>query len=176
MNLPTDISTYTLWSGYVTIACFVFAILAFIFSWGFRFRLVGVTSFMGVLTLGLFALNLGLFTHVKIPGAIRYSLVYDNGATQAVIAVPPEKIEESAIEPTLRQASSDLFSFGRSSTEGEDKLTVRLRTVLHPEPGVSKPLYLGQLKRSLYNRDDEQVQVEVFFSNLAQLPKLPKQS
>jgi Protein of function (DUF2518) len=174
MTLPTDIFTYTLWSGYITIACFVFAILAFIFSWSFRFRLVGVTSFMGVLTLGLFGLNLGLFARDEIPGAVRYSLVYDNGATQAVIAVPPGKIEESAIEPTLRQASSDLSSFGRASVEGEDKLTVRLRTVVHPQPGVSKPLYLGQIKRSLYNRDDEQAEIEIFSQNLAQLPKPPQ--
>jgi Protein of function (DUF2518) len=171
MNLPTDISTYTLWSGYATIFSLVVAIVAFIFQWGFRFRLVGVTSFMVVLTAGFFGLNLGLFKHVEIPGAVRYALVYDSGANQAVIAVAPEVIDESAIEPTLRQASSDLFSFGRASVDGDDKLTVRLRTVLHPQPGVSVPLFLGEIKRSLYNRDEEkQAQVEIFSQNIAKLP------
>jgi hypothetical protein len=170
MNIPTDISTYTLWSGYATIFALVVAIVAFIFKWGFRFRLVGVASFMAVLTAGFFALNLGLFKHVEIAGAARYSLVYDNGANQAVIAVAPEAIEPEAIEPTLRQAASDLFSFGRASIDGDDKLTVRLRTVLHPQPGVSVPLYLGQIKRSLYNRDEDLGQVEVFSQNIAKLP------
>jgi Protein of function (DUF2518) len=169
--MPTDISTYTLWSGYATIFFLIVAIVAFIFKWVFRFRLVGVTSFMAVLTAGFFALNLGLFKHVEIPGAVRYSLVYDSGANQAVIAIAPEAIEESAIEPTLRQAASDLFSFGRASVDGDDKLTLRLRTMLHPQPGVSVPLYLGEIKRSLYNRDEEQAaQVKIFSQNIAKLP------
>jgi hypothetical protein len=171
MNLPTNISTYTLWSGYATIFFLLVTIVAFLFKWGFRFRLVGVTSFTAVLTASLFALSLGLFTRVQIPGAVRYSLVYDNGATQAVIAVAPGAIADSSIEPTLRQAASDLFSFGRAGSGGEDKMTVRLRTTLHPQPGVSVPLYLGQIKRALADRDDTQMQVEVFSSNLAQLPK-----
>jgi hypothetical protein len=170
MNIPTDLLTYTKWSGIATIVCLVLTLLAFIFRWGLRFRLVGVTSFMGVLTAGIFALNLGLFTRTEIPGAVRYVLVYDNGANQTVIAVPPE-VDESAIEPTLRQAAVDLYSYGRSSLGGEDQLIIRLRTVIHPEPGVSQPLFLGEIKRSLSSRDDENMQVEIFNNNLAQLAK-----
>jgi hypothetical protein len=45
-----------------------------------------------------------------------------------------------------------------------------MRTVLHPEAGVSQPLYLGQVKRSLTVRDDDNLEIEVFSRNVAQLP------
>ena len=164
-----DFFTYAKWSGIATVVCLIVAIVSFVAGWSFRFRLVGVTSFMGVLTLGIFALGLGLFPHTEIPGAVRYSLVYDSGANQAVVAVAPD-IEESAIEPTLIQAASDLYSYGRTGTGGNSQFTVKLRTVLHPEPGISQPLFLGTAKRSLINRDDSEIEIEVFDQNLAKLP------
>ena len=168
MNLLTDFSTYVKWSGILTIACLVLTIIAFIFKWDIRFRLVGATGFMGVLTSGIFALGLGLFTHTIVPGAVRFARVYDNGANLVVIAVPPQ-LTESEVEATLRQAAADLYSRGRLGL-GEDRLTIRLRTVLHPEPGLTKPLYLGQVKRSLGRREDDKMAVEVFSENVAQLP------
>ena len=163
-----DFFTYAQWSGILTLVCLVLTIVAFVLSWGFRFRLVGATGFMGVLTASLFALNLGLFTHVAVPGAVRFLLVYDNGATQTVITVPPT-ITKSELEATLRQAASDLFSSGRNSIGGDNKLTIRARVLLHPEPGLTAPTYLGEVKRSLAQRDDEQMQVEIFPENLAKL-------
>ncbi|MEA5510799.1 Ycf51 family protein [Crocosphaera sp. UHCC 0190] len=161
-------STYTQWSGIATITFLFLGILAFIFKWGIRFRLVGITGFMAVLTVGLFGLGLGLFTRTEIPGAVRFSRVYDNGANQMVIVVKPS-ITETELEATLKQAANDYFSYGR--TAGEDnQLTIRVRTLIHPEPGVSIPLYLGQVKRSLSVREDENLQIEVFQESLAQLP------
>jgi hypothetical protein len=170
MQLPTNIITYALWAGYATLACLVLTAIAFIARWGFRFRLVGITSFMGVLTVGIFGLGLGLFSHTTIPGAARYSLVYDNGANNAVVVVAPD-IEASAIEPTLYQAAIDLYSYGRTGTNGNDRFTVRLRTVLHPEPGISQPLFLGQATRSLLIRDESNLEVQVFSESLTQLPQ-----
>ena len=69
-----DFFTYAKWLGIATIASLVVAIISFIAGWGFRFRLVGVTSFMGVLTAGVFALRLGLFPHTEIPGALFFNL------------------------------------------------------------------------------------------------------
>ena len=168
MILPTDIFVYAKWSAIATILCLIVAILSFIVGWGFRFRLVGVTSFMGVLTAGIFALGLGLFPHTEIPGAARYRLIYDNGANQAVVAVAPD-IEISAIEPTLIQAASNLYSYGRTGVDGNNQFTVKLRTVLHPQPGVSQPLFLGEAKRSLINRGDEEIELKVFSDNLTKL-------
>ncbi len=153
------------WVGIATLACGAIAVFGFIFKWGIRFRLVGITGFMGVLTGGLFALGLVPFTRTEIPGAVRFSLVYDNGATQAAIALPPE-ITESQLDATLRQAAGNLFSYGRLGN-ASDQLTIRARTMVHPEPGVSQPLYLGQVTRSLSNRDEE-LKIEIYRENLAQ--------
>jgi hypothetical protein len=35
---------------------------------------------------------------------------------------------------------------------------------------VSDPLYLGEVKRSLYVRDDDQMEITLFRENLAKLP------
>ena len=169
MELPTDILTYSIWSGYATIALLLLTIIAWIAGWGFRFRLVGVTSFMAVITASIFALSLGLFTHTTIPGAARYSLAYDNSSNKAVIVVSPD-IEKSAIAPTLRQAAADLLTYGRTGTGGNDQFTIAIRTVLHPQDNLSRPLYLGQAKQSFTARDDnEDITIQIFEQNLKHL-------
>ena len=168
MSYTIDFFLYAKLLGIATIISLVVAVIAFVVGWSFRFRLVGVTSFMGVLTLGVFALGLGLFPHADIPGAARYALVYDNGANQAVVAVSPE-IEESAIEPTLIQAATDLYSYGRTGTGGNDRFTIKLRTVLHPQSGISQPLFLGTAQRSITDRSSDEIEIEVFDENIAQL-------
>lgn len=173
MELSTGFSPYVQWSGILTLVCLLATIVAFIVKWSERFRLVGVTSFMTVVTAGLFALGLGLFTRSVIPGAVRFSLVYDNGATQAVISVPAE-IDESQLDATLRQAAQDLFSYGRNAIGTNNQLKIRARTLLHPEPGVTKPLYLGQVKQTLGKRDDASMEVEIFSKSFAQLKSLNK--
>ncbi|GAB4384254.1 MAG: Ycf51 family protein [Elainellaceae cyanobacterium] len=168
--LTTDnFLTYAQWAGIATLAFGALAGLAFLFRWGIRFRLVGATGFMIVLTVGLFALSLVPFTRTVIPGAVRFSTVFDSGSTQAVIVVPPT-ITSEQLTATLQQAASDLYSLGRVGRGGEEKLTIRARTILHPEPGVSNPLYLGQVKRSLGMRDDTEMAIELFQENLAKLP------
>lgn len=171
MLTTADFSTYAQWAGIATLAFGALSGLAFLLKWGIRFRLVGVTGFMAVLTVGLFSLGLVPFTRTVIPGAVRFSTVFDSGAAQAVIVVPPT-ITESELTATLQQAASDLFSMGRLG-RGEDQLTIRARTVLHPEPGVSQPLLLGQIKRSLSVREDENMAIELFPENLAKLPVSP---
>ena len=169
MPTTADFLNYTQWMGITTLACAALTLLGFILKWGIRFRLVGITGFLGVLTGGLFALGLVPFTRTVIAGAVRYTVVYDNGGTQAVIAVAPQ-ISESELEATLRQAASNLFSYGRLGSN-EDKLTIRARTVIHPEAGVSQLLYLGNIKSSLASRNDEQTAIEIYHEQLAQLPK-----
>lgn len=156
------------WLGYTTLAFGALAILGFVLKWGIRFRLVGVTGFMAVLTGGVFTLSLVPFTRTVVPGAIRFSTVYDSGATQAVIAVPPT-VTESELEATLRQAASDLFSPGRLGRD-QKQLTIRARAVIHPEEGISQPLYLGEIKRSLFEREDDQMELTLYPERLAQLP------
>ncbi len=170
MPTTSDFLQYSLWSGIATLIFAATTVLSFILQWGFRFRLVGSTGFMVVLTVGLFTLSLVPLSRTVVPGAVRYSLIYDNGATQAVITTPPQ-ISPSQLEATLRQAASDLYSYGRLGTTGENELTIRVRTLIHPEPGISVPLYLGQVKRSLATREDPQMTVEIYRDKFAQLPK-----
>jgi hypothetical protein len=155
------------WLGYFTLLCAALTVLGFVLKWGIRFRLVGATGFMTLLTAGVFALSLGLHTRTEIPGAIRYSRIFDKGEAQVVIAVPPT-ITEAQLDATLRQASADLFSPGRMS-QGEKQLTIRARTVLHPEPGVSQPLFLGEAKRSLFSSQDSNATIEIDQAKFAQL-------
>lgn len=170
MPTPIDFATAAQWAGVLTLVSLAIAILSFVLQWGIRFRLVGATGFMGVLTVGLFALSLGPITRTAVPGSVRYSLVYDTGTTQVVIALPPT-VTEPQLEATLQQAASNLFSRGRLSPRQETQLTIRARTIVHPRPGVSEPLILGQAKRSLAQREDDQIEVQINRENLARLPQ-----
>ena len=172
--MNTDFTVYIKWSAILTVAVFAFTLIAFIFKWGFRFRLVGITGFMGVLTAGLFGLSLGLFSYTDVPGAVPFSVVYDNGGSQVVIKLPPT-VTESEVEASLRKASADLYSYGRLGG-GNNQMTIRARTVIHPEEGISKPLYLGKVQRELsQNREETNLSLEVFSSHFSQLPESSKE-
>ena len=111
MTVNSSLLMYAQWAGILTVALAILTVIAFIFKWGFRFRLVGVTSFMAVIAAGIFGLGLGLFARTEIPGAVRYSLVYDTGGAQTVVAVPPS-ITDSQLEATMQQVAADLYSQG----------------------------------------------------------------
>jgi len=164
-----DVSLYLQWSAYATIASFVLMVLAFIFKWGFRFRLVGITSFMTVLTVGILGLGLGLFDRPTVEGAVSFNRVYDNGANQIVITVPPT-IQPDEVEATLKQAANNYFSLGRISTDGQE-MVIRARTLIHPQPGLSKPLYVGEVYRTLGTKEMDQVEVKLNQKALKELSR-----
>ncbi|MFN3679665.1 Ycf51 family protein [Thermosynechococcus sp.] len=159
MLTPADFATYSRWAAMATLVMAVLTVLAFVLRWGVRFRFVGITGFLGVVTVGLFALSIVPIVHSSVPGAGKYTLVYDNGATQVVITVPPD-IESSTLEATLVQAANDVFSLGRLG-RGGDRLTVIARTVVHPEAGVTAPVILGVATRSLSDRANGAVTVRL---------------
>lgn len=166
----SDLPTYALWIAYAGGGLAILTILAWILQWGWRFRLVGITSFTLVVAASVFALSLSFLPREIVPGTVRYSRVFDRQADQAVIAVA-STVTESQLEATLKQAAIDLFSAGRFSPNG--MLTIRARTVLHPQPGLSLPLYLGQVQRSLQSRDDANLQIDLYPDNFALLPARP---
>ena len=162
---PTFLSL-TQWLGFATLALAGITLLAFFLQWRFRFQLVGVTGFFAVLVLGSFGLSLGLFQRVEIPGAAPYQLVFDTGSNEAVIAVSPT-IDETSLEATLQQAAYNLFSPGRFSAKtGNANLIVRARVLTHPEPGISEPIYIGEVSRSLMERNDPNLQVTIYADRL----------
>ncbi len=134
--------------------------LAFIANWGFRFRMVGVTSFTGVLAGGALGLSLALYQRPMIPNAQAFVRVYDRSAGQLVITVNPKMTPEQ-LEATLKQAAIDLSSPGRSSADG--MITVRARVLVHTEPGLTQPLYVGVAVRSLDSKrtDVDNIQVQI---------------
>jgi hypothetical protein len=160
-------AVYCQWFAIGTVVCAVLTVLAFLLKWAFKFRLVGVTGFMGVLTAGLFALSLVPLVHAKIPGALQYSSIYDNGNDIAVIRVQTP-ITETALDATLRQAAVDLFSYGRSG--GSDgTLSIRARTNIHPQKGISQPVFLGEAIRNLRSIDPQAVEINIDRSSLSKV-------
>ena len=146
--------------GLFDVACAIFTVIAFIFGWGFRFRMVGITAFTGVLTAGLFGFGLAFFQRPIIDGAARYTLVYDTGGVKTVIAVAND-VEGDTLDATLRQAALDLYSPGRLGG-AVSPLVIRARTIEHMEDGVSKPKYVGEISRSLTSRIDENPTVTLY--------------
>ncbi|MBC7514921.1 MAG: Ycf51 family protein [Alkalinema sp. FL-bin-369] len=148
------------WMAILTIVLGSITGIAFVTNRGFRFRMVGVTGFTGVLTVGVFALGLSLYQRPSIPDAQKFVRVFDRASNQVVITVSPE-ITAPQLEATLRQAVTDLSASGRTSPDGT--LTVRARVLLHSSEGVSQPLYLGAAIRSLDSKRDgvSGIQVDV---------------
>lgn len=149
---PTEFGTIAQGMGIFVLACALVTGVAFTQSWSWRFRAVGVTSFSVVLTVGLFALSLAPITPTTVTGSVKYRVVYDRNQSQAVISVSPD-ITPSQLEATLNQAGANLFSLGRNGGS-KNSLTIRARTIIHPQPEVTQPLYLGSIERSLRLRQD----------------------
>lgn len=171
MISTADFLKYCQWSGILTLAFAALTILALALKWGFKYRLVGATGFMCVLTVGLFGLSLVPIVHTNVPGAVHYSLIYDNGSDRATIAVTTP-INEAGLDATLRQAAADLYSYGRSGSI-DRQLKVRARTVIHPQPGISQPLVLGEVIRSLGGGEDSELTVRIDRGNLSKVATAP---
>jgi hypothetical protein len=169
----SDLLLISKWLGITTIVLGAVTTISFILGWSWRFRLVGVTSFMGVLTGSFFGLGVSLYPRIAVEGAERFKVVYDNSGAQVVVALPAQAISEESLAATLKQAAYDSYSPGRFSQTVGGKMTVRARAIVHTEPGVSQPLLLGEVKRSMALREDDAMEIEIFSQNLAQLPDAP---
>ncbi|MEB3164572.1 MAG: Ycf51 family protein [Prochlorothrix sp.] len=160
MSIVVEFLDLAKWLALATLLTAILTVVAFRRDWGIRFRLVGVTSFLVVLVVGSFALSLGLYQYTEVEGAAPYTVTYDTGGTQAVIRVD-NSIDPETLEATLKQAAFGLYSSGRYAKPGESQLTIRARTVIHPSAGLSQPLFLGQIRRSLFQRSDENMEVSL---------------
>lgn len=142
MLSPEQFSQASGWFAVGTLAFGLVTAIAFFLKWGFRFRLVGATGFMGVLTVGLFSLSFQPLVRMAIPGAVPYETVFDSGSSQIVIAVP-NAITPTALEATLQQAASNLFKPSRLGGTGAATPTIRARAIVHSS-GVSELVYVGK--------------------------------
>ena len=172
MPTPEEFLEATKWFGAATLFLAAITLLAFVLGWGIRFRLVGITSFMGVLTGGMFGLSFEPLTRTVISGAIPYETVYDSGASQIVIKVP-DTITELELEATLRQAASNLLKPSRLGIPGQTPI-IRARTLIHQEGGVSKLLYLGAVQPVSDSGTDDPLTITLQPNALAELPATPE--
>ncbi|MEL6938565.1 MAG: Ycf51 family protein [Cyanobacteria bacterium J06598_1] len=160
---------FLVFTGYFAIATLAFGVitaLSFILKWGIRFRLVGATGFMGVLTVGLFGLSFQPLTQATIPGAIPYTTVFDSGASQIVIAVPNE-ITRTELEATLQQAASNLLKPSRLGGMGQAKPLIRARSIVHND-GASELVYVGSVTPGTGKTAEEKAPVvEIYPQQLA---------
>jgi hypothetical protein len=169
MPTPEDFLEATKYFGLATLTMAGITLLAFVLGWGFRFRLVGITSFMGVLTGGMLGLSFEPFTQTVVPGAVPYRTVYDSGAAQIVIKVP-DTISQTELQATLEQAASNLLKPSRLGSVGQQVPTIRARTILHEENGVSQLVYLGQVQPVREAGAEQSTVVTLFDEAFAQLP------
>nr|ASQ40350.1 hypothetical protein Ycf51 [Cyanoptyche gloeocystis] len=155
---------------------FFLAIISFIGlikKWKIRFQIVGITTFLGLVSISFFILSFIPFSHKIIQGSTKYSVIFDNGGSDVVIAVSAE-IKEEQLKATLKQAANDLFSPGRlTSTQGEPLLTIKARTITNEISNTKTPLYLGEITRSFSNKTEETIEINHELLNT--LKKIQKQ-
>ncbi|MEM6448997.1 MAG: Ycf51 family protein [Cyanobacteria bacterium P01_D01_bin.105] len=168
MLTPAQFLEATGWSALTTVAFAVLTAIAFFLKWGLRFRLVGATGFVGVLTAGLFGLSFQPIMQTVVPGAVPYKTVFDSGVDQVVIAVPND-ITETALEATLKEAAGNLLKPSRIGGLSQKPPTIRARGIVHT-PGVSELVYVGKVTPSVStSEEDSGPIVEIDLDQLAKI-------
>ena len=130
------------WLGWSGLALGLLTVVAFLAGWGLRYRLVGVSSFTLLLSVSCWAFAVSYSPPVRIEGAVRVPVVFDNGEA-LVVAQAPADMPMSAVTPTLEQLAGNLRGAGRSSRT----VQVRLRAVQPDGEGRSRPVSLGEIVR-----------------------------
>ena len=129
--------------GFIGLILFIITIITFIFNWNLKFRLIGATIFAFLLSISSWAFLQSYSENVKIDGAIYLPIVYDNGY-DLVVAKAGKEIEESSIEPTLKQLSENLK---RGSRSGRN-VRIRIRKLEKISEDISEPIILGEIEKS----------------------------
>ena len=130
--------------GFLGILLFIGTLIAFIFNFGFKFRIVGATIFSLLLSLSSWAFIQSYSEKVEIEGARYLPVVYDNGF-DLVIAKAEDDFPEEAIEPTLRQLSENLRKGSRSGAN----VKIKIRKLERISKEVSKPVIIGEIENNV---------------------------
>ena len=129
--------------GFLGIFLFLVTIIAFIFNFGFKFRITGATIFSLLLSLSSWAFIQSYSENIKIEGARYLPTVYDNGF-DLIITKADENFPEEAIKPTLNQLSKNLKKGSRSGS----KVKIKIRKLERISNGVSRPVIIGETEKS----------------------------
>jgi len=130
--------------GLLGIFLLMFTIAAFIFNFGFKFRIIGATIFSLLLSLSSWAFIQSYTEKVLIDGAKYVPIVYDNGF-DLIIAKADENFPEESIKPTLEQLSKNLSKGSRSGANVKIKIR-KLETI---SDDVSKPVVIGEVQKNV---------------------------
>ena len=129
--------------GLLGIILFLAALIAFIFNFGFKFRITGATIFSLLLSLSSWAFIQSYTENIKIDGAIYVPTVYDNGF-DLIVKQADDNFPKEAIKPTLNQLSENLKKGSRSGS----KVKIRIRKLEKISKDVSKPVIIGEIEKT----------------------------
>ena len=128
--------------GFLGIFLFLVTVIAFIFNFGFKFRITGATIFSLLLSLSSWAFIQSYSENIKIEGARYLPTVYDNGF-DLIITKADENFPEEAIKPTLNQLSKNLKKGSRSGS----KVKIKIRKLERISNGISRPVIIGETEK-----------------------------
>jgi len=130
--------------GFLGIFLLMGTIIAFIFNFGFKYRIIGATIFSLLLSLSSWAFIQSYSEKVVIEGAKYVPIVYDNGF-DLIIAKVEDDFPEDSIAPTLKQLSENLRKGSRSGAN----VKIKIRKIEKITDNISKPVILGEIKKSV---------------------------
>ena len=130
--------------GFLGIFLSLITIVAFIFNFGFKFRIIGATIFSLLLSLSSWAFMQSYSEKVVVEGARYVPIVYDNGF-DLIIAKAENDFPEEAIEPTLKQLSANLRQGSRSGAN----VKIKIRKLEKISDEISKPVIIGELEKTV---------------------------
>ena len=144
MSIIEVIQVATKWLAWGGSGLGVLTVLAYLFSWGIKFRLTGITIFTLLLSASCWAFDQSYTPPLKVEGYKYAPIVYDNGF-DLVVAQASNDFPEEAIKPTLLQIAGNLKGGGRNGA----KVKVRLRKIESVGNGIDQPIVLGEIINDL---------------------------
>ena len=130
--------------GFFGIFLLIVTVIAFIFNFGFKFRIVGATIFSLLLSLSSWAFIQSYTEKIVIEDAKYLPIVYDNGF-DLIIAKAEDDFPEESIEPTLEQLSENLRKGSRSGAN----VKIKIRKLEKISNGISKPVVVGEVQKNV---------------------------
>jgi len=130
--------------GLIGIFLLICTIVAFLFNFGFKFRIIGATIFSLLLSLSSWAFIQSYTENTVIEGAKYVPIVYDNGF-DLIIAKAEDSFPEESIVPTLEQLSENLRKGSRSGAN----VKIKIRKLEKISNDVSKPVIIGEVQKNI---------------------------
>jgi len=128
--------------GILGIFLLIVSLVAFVFNFSFKFRIIGATIFSILLSLSSWAFIQSYSEKIVIEGAKYLPIVYDNGF-DLIIAKAEDDFPEKSIAPTLEQLSENLRKGSRSGA----KVKIKIRKLEKISDDVTRPVVIGEVQK-----------------------------